>query len=103
MTASGYGGRNNQFCGRGNRDGGRFIAHGGRNGYRNLVHCQICYKTGHDASYCYYRNTQDPYGGPPFSGNFIAPQSNVWTQPGYMALNYVYLASPRPGNPPMQP
>ncbi|CAI8599090.1 unnamed protein product, partial [Vicia faba] len=83
-------GRGSYSRGRNNR-GGRFRGRGGRNGYRNSVQCQICYKPGHDASYCYYRHSQDsygvypPYGAPVSFGNFSFSQPNVWTQPGFRA------------------
>ncbi|MCI83922.1 hypothetical protein A2U01_0105198, partial [Trifolium medium] len=57
------------FRGRGSC-GGRSRGGGGRGNGRSFVQCQICYKTGHDASYCYYRLSAPPqidgygaYGG----------------------------------------
>ena len=92
-----YGGRNGSR-GRGFR-GGRFRGRGGRNfGRGSSVQCQICNKTGHDASICYHRLSVPPqyegYGA--YAGNFggtggynthpnawmqgAAPHSNVWMQ-----------------------
>jgi hypothetical protein len=88
-----FGGRG-QFRGRGGR-GGRFRGRGGRfagnSGGRPFVQCQICFKTGHDASYCHFRfstpqpDYYSPYGMPGsygYGGNstYGAP-SNVWMQP----------------------
>jgi len=65
-----FGGRNGS-SGKGFR-GGRngYRGRGGRSFGRGNVQCQICYKTGHDASICYYRLSVPPqyegygtYGG----------------------------------------
>jgi len=52
-----FGGRG-QFRGRGGHYGGRFRGRGSRfgpnSGGRSSVQCQICSKTGHDASYCHF-------------------------------------------------
>ncbi|KAI5388276.1 hypothetical protein KIW84_074096 [Lathyrus oleraceus] len=40
---------------------------GGRFGNRGSIQCQICYKPGHEANYCYYRNSPESdlnYGTP---------------------------------------
>ncbi|KAK2451889.1 hypothetical protein QL285_010901 [Trifolium repens] len=74
----GYGGRSGFFGGRGSR-GGRSLGRGGRGYGRSSVQCQICYKPGHDASYCYYRLSGPPqfdgYGA--YGGGYGLP-SNVW-------------------------
>lgn len=54
-------GHESYFRGRGTR-GGRFRGCGARNANRNSVQCKSYYKIGHDAGYCYYRHTHDPYG-----------------------------------------
>ena len=75
-----FGRRNGQFRGRGGRFGGRFRGSSGRFGGRSNVQCQICSKTGHDASYCHYcfsapqYDYYSPYGSP---GGYGAPP-NVW-------------------------
>jgi len=77
-----FGRRNGQFRGRGGRFGGRFRGSSGRFGGRSNVQCQICSKTGHDASYCHYcfsapqYDYYSPYGSP---GGYGAPP-NVWMQ-----------------------
>jgi histone deacetylase 1/2 len=78
-----YGGRSGSYRGRGGR-GGRNRGRGGRGYGRSFVQCQICYKFGHDASYCYFRLTAPPqadgygaYGGN-YGGNGAPP--NVWMQ-----------------------
>jgi len=52
-----FGGRG-QFRGRGGHYRGRFRGRGGRfspnSGGRSSIQCQICYKIGHDASYCHF-------------------------------------------------
>lgn len=83
----GSGGRNNQFCGRNTRGGKKF------------VQCQIRYKFGPDASYCYYLYTQDPFGISQTFGNFSAHQSDVWTQPGYKSFTSMPLQPSRPISP----
>lgn len=85
--------------------GGRFRGPGACNANINSVQCQIYYKTGHDANYCYYRHTHDPYGSntyygaPATYGKYGPNQSNVWTQPGYKAPNHPHLQQ----SPPMSP
>ncbi|GAU33749.1 hypothetical protein TSUD_52820 [Trifolium subterraneum] len=72
------GGRSNR--GRGFR--GRFRGRGGRGTGRSLIQCQICYKPGHDASYCYYRfDGPSSYGyGVYGAPNGYGAPSNVWMQ-----------------------
>lgn len=55
------------------------------------MHCQICYKSGHDASYCHYRLQPQYDASFAFYGygyDYITPHgygygapSNVWMQP----------------------
>jgi len=88
QLSGGYSGGRGSSRGRGFR-GGRFRGRGGRgnNFGRSNVQCQICYKFGHDASYCHYRlqPQYDAYGsgygyGAPGGYGYGAP-SNVWMQP----------------------
>ena len=89
-----FGGRG-QFRGRGGHYGGRFRGRGSRfgpnSGGRSSVQCQICSKTGHDASYCHFcfstpqPDYYSPYGmqgayGYGGNSSYGAP-SNVWMQP----------------------
>lgn len=80
------GGRGGYFRGRGPR-GGRFRGRGGRGGGpRAYIQCQICHKTGHDASICYHR--------------LSVPPPNVWMQgmqPASM-VNNPYRAQYPSGN-----
>lgn len=81
-----FGGRGGYFRGRGPR-GGCFRGHGGRGSGRAYIQCQICYKTGHDASICYHRLSVPPsYEGYGVSGVYgassgiLGPPPNVWMQ-----------------------
>jgi histone deacetylase 1/2 len=84
-------GRSDNSRGRGYR-GGRNRGRGGRNYGRGSIQCQICYKVGHDASYCYYRFDNAPYG----NGGFAMPP-NVWMQNAVRPPQYNL---PRPSFPP---
>lgn len=53
-------------------------------GQSQFVQCQICYKPGHEASYCCYRHSYEPYGSHGSTQQFTSyggPHSNVWTCP----------------------
>lgn len=75
---------NNQSRGRGGRNGRG--NRGGRGG-RSTVQCQVCHRTGHDASYCYHRfnaayGSNQPYvhGNPYQYVRNTTPNNNNWAQ-----------------------
>ena len=79
--------------GRSGRGGGRFGRHGGRFG---KTQCQICHKSGHDTSVCYYRYTQSsPKLFPPQQAPFNPFLANA--RPVYAPV-FGY-SSPRPAAP----
>ena len=79
------GSRGSNFRGRGFR-GGRSRGRSGRGGGRGYIQCQICFKTGHDASICYHRFSGSPtyegYGASNVYGasGMVGPPPNVWMQ-----------------------
>ncbi|MCI46695.1 hypothetical protein A2U01_0067936, partial [Trifolium medium] len=90
--------------------GGRFRGRGGRGNGRGSIQCQICYKNGHDASYCYYRfDGPNPYGyGGYGAQNGYGAPPNVWmqnlprpSQPNFNARPAFppQFANPRPQTP----
>ncbi|MCH92348.1 retrovirus-related Pol polyprotein from transposon TNT 1-94, partial [Trifolium medium] len=90
--------------------GGRFRGRGGRGNGRSSIQCQICYKNGHDASYCYYRfDGANPYGyGGYGAQNGYGAPPNVWMrnlprppQPNFNARPAFppQFANPRPQTP----
>ena len=79
--------------GRSGRGGGRFGRGGGRFGKQS---CQICHKSGHDASVCYYRYSNSSGAGysqqrAPFNPFLVAPRAMYPVQFAY--------ASPRAAPP----
>jgi len=100
---SGFGGRNGAR-GRGFR-GGRFRGRGGRSFGKGSIQCQICYKTGHDASICYHRLSVPPqyegygnYGGG-FGGNFGSGSSGYGSAGGYGIPSNVWMQGAAQRNP----
>jgi len=98
-----FGGRNGSR-GRGFR-GGRFRGRGGRNFGRGNIQCQICHKTGHDASICYHRLSVPPqyegYGN--FGSNFgsgygpasgFGTPSKCWSEDSPLCCTQTFTSVP---------